>query len=280
MLLDFLYSLPAALGALIIVGGIVAASVAGLLLTHRLVPHALRRSHNDVAGVMIAVVGVVYAVLLAFIAVAVWQDYDDADAIVHREASLAGDIHQDALNMKPPAGPRLRELVRRYVGIVITEEWPAMRSGGESPRAAATLDELQNAVFTFPYRGPVFDDVLQRVNALADARRDRLINGNSGLQPVAWFVLLAGSALTIAFCFLFGVPDLRVHAVMTALVAASIALVLFLIVSFDYPFRGAVSITPEAFRNVLAAIDAQEAAQPPAPVATPDDAAASPSPRP
>lgn len=269
MLLDFLYGVPAALGATLIIGGLVLASVLGLLLTHRIVPHALRRSHNDVAGVLIAVVGVVYAVLLAFIAVAVWQDYNDADAIVHREASLAGDIHQDALNMKPPAGPALRVLVRRYVGIVIGDEWPAMRAGGESATAAATLDELQNAVFTFPYRGPLFDDVLQRVNALADARRDRLINGNSGLQPVAWFVLLAGSALTILFCFLFGVPDLRLHAVMTALVAASIALVLFLIVSFDYPFRGAVSITPEAFENVLAAIDAQEAQVAPAPAPTP-----------
>jgi len=238
MLLDFLYSVPATIGAALIVGGIVLLSVAGLLVVHRIVPHALRRSHNDVAGVMIAVVGVVYAVLLAFVAVAVWQDYNTADAIVHREASLAGDIHQDALNMKAPAGPALR------------------------PRAAVTLDDLQNEVFNYQYRGPIFNDFLQRVNALADARRDRLINGNSGLQPVAWFVLLAGSALTISFCFLFGVPDLRVHALMTALVAASVALVIFLIVSFDYPFRGAVSISPDAFTEVLTTIDAQEAALP------------------
>lgn len=271
MLLDLLYSVPAVLGAALIIGGIVLLSVAGLLLTHRLVPHALRRSHNDVAGVLIAVVGGVYAVLLAFVAVAVWQDYNAADAIVHREASLAGDIHQDAMNMKAPAGPALRALVRRYVNDVIVTEWPAMRSGGASERAAATLDDLQNTVFTFPFRGSVFDDVLQRVNALADARRDRLINGNSGLQPVAWFVLLAGSALTIAFSFLFGVPDLRLHATMTAGVAASVALVLFLIVSFDYPFRGAVSISPQAFVNVAAAIDAQEAAAPPDP-APADDA--------
>lgn len=269
MLLDFLYSVPAVLGAMLVIGGIVLMSVLGLLLTHRLVPHALRVSHNDVAGVLIAVVGGVYAVLLAFIAVSVWEDYNAADAIVHREASLAGDIHQDALNMKPPAGPALRVLVRRYVHEVITAEWPAMRAGGESATVGTTLDQLQNAVFTFPYRGSVFDDVLQRVNALADARRDRLINGNSGLQPVAWFVLLAGTTLTIAFSFLFGVPDLRLHATMTAGVAASVALVLFLIVSFDYPFRGAVSITPEAFQNVLAAIDAQEATAPPSP-ATPD----------
>jgi len=280
VLLDFLYELPAPLGALLVVGGIVAASVAGLLLTHRLVPHALRVSHNDVAGVLIAVVGGVYAVLLAFVAVAVWQDYNAADAIVHREASLAGDIHQDAVNMKPPAGPELRYLVRRYVHEVIRTEWPAMRAGSESAVVGATLDQLQNAVFTFPFRGSVFDDVLQRVNALADARRDRLINGNSGLQPVAWFVLLAGTALTIAFSFLFGVPDLRLHATMTGGVAASVALVIFLIVSFDYPFRGAVSIAPAAFENVLAAIDTQEAAAPPpdAPDATATPGAATPTP--
>jgi hypothetical protein len=259
MLLDFLYSVPATLSAALIVGGTVLLSLAGLLLVHRLVPHALRRSHNDVAGVLIAVVGVVYAVLLAFVAVSVWEDYNSADAIVHREASLAGDIHQDALNMKGDVGDALRDLVRRYLHVVIDEEWPAMRNGGESPNAASLLLDLQNTIFKFKFRGAVFADVLQRVNALADARRDRLINGNSGLQPVAWFVLLAGSALTIGFCFLFGVPDVRLHALMTAAVAASVALVLFLIVSFDYPFRGAVSISPKAFESVLHAIEAQDA---------------------
>ena len=38
---------------------------------------------------------------------------------------------------------------------------------------------------------------------------------------------------------------------MTGILAASIALVILLIVAFDYPFRGDVRITPEPFERVL-----------------------------
>jgi len=254
VILEALYDLPAALCAALLIGVTIGASLLVLLAAHR-----LRRSHNDVAGFLIAIVGVIYAVLLGFIAVAVWQDYNAADAIVQHEASTAGDIYLDAVNMKANMGDELRKLVREYLDAVIDEEFPAMRTGGWSPRVGEVLNRMHGAAFAYRYRGPVFSDVLAHVNSLADQRRDRLINAKSGLQPVAWFVLLAGSGLTVVFCALFGFPDLRLHAIMTSLVAASIALVLFLIVSFDYPFRGAVSISPAAFEQVREAVEHREA---------------------
>jgi hypothetical protein len=41
---------------------------------HRLVHVDVRKAHNDLAGFTIAVVGVLYAVLLAFIAIATRSD--------------------------------------------------------------------------------------------------------------------------------------------------------------------------------------------------------------
>jgi hypothetical protein len=48
----------------------------GLILVQRLVPIAVRRQHNEVAGFMYAVLGVVYAVLLGLMVVAVWEEWD------------------------------------------------------------------------------------------------------------------------------------------------------------------------------------------------------------
>jgi hypothetical protein len=48
-------------------------AVAGLELVQRLVPSEKRQQHNDVAGFLYAVVGVVYAVLLALLVIAVWE---------------------------------------------------------------------------------------------------------------------------------------------------------------------------------------------------------------
>ncbi len=66
-------------------------AVAGLLLVQRLVPSGPRQEHNDVAGCIYAVLGVAYAVLLAFVVIAVWQDYQTAKTNLESEANeLAG----------------------------------------------------------------------------------------------------------------------------------------------------------------------------------------------
>ena len=77
-----------------------------------------------------------------------------------------------------------------------------------------------------------------------------MTKANQGLQPIAWMVVIVGAIFTISFSFLFGVPDLRLHMAMVAILAASIALVVILIVAFDYPFRGDVKLSPEPFVRV------------------------------
>ena len=53
-------------------------AAAGLILVQRVVPIEVRRQHNDVAGFIYAVLGVVYAVLLGLMVVAVWEEWNSA----------------------------------------------------------------------------------------------------------------------------------------------------------------------------------------------------------
>ncbi len=59
-------------GVLVVCGASVVA-VVGLALVQRLVPATIRKEHNDVAGFIYAVLGVIYAVLLALVVIAVWE---------------------------------------------------------------------------------------------------------------------------------------------------------------------------------------------------------------
>ena len=45
-------------------------SIAGLVLVRRLTPLSVRQEHNEVAGFIYAVVGIAYAVLMAFLVIA------------------------------------------------------------------------------------------------------------------------------------------------------------------------------------------------------------------
>ena len=80
-----LYVIPTPLLFLLVVGCSAALSVGSLLLVRRFVPHHRLKQHNDVTGSVFATVGVLYAVLLGFMVISVWQSFDYASANVEKD---------------------------------------------------------------------------------------------------------------------------------------------------------------------------------------------------
>jgi hypothetical protein len=115
----------------------VLAAVMGLVLVQRLVPPTLREDHNDVAGFIYAVVGVAYAVLLAFVVISVWQDYEAARSTVESEANELAGIYFLADRFSEPDRARVQDLARSYARAVVEEEWPLMERDEMSPRELA-----------------------------------------------------------------------------------------------------------------------------------------------
>ena len=242
-------------------------AVAGLGAVQRLVPAARRQEHNDVAGFIYAVVGVIYAVLLALMVIAVWEDHEAAKAIVRDEANELADVFWLARRLPEPEGPRLQELARSYATVVAEEEWPLMaRGGGSSPEAWALMDEMRLGMQKLEVDTlsdqVLFEQGLERIDALADARRTRMVEAEEGIPAVLWAVLVFGGIITVSFTYLFGLENTRSHRLMVAAVAGLIALVLFTVGSLEYPFSGGTRVGPEAFEFVLDRFEASDRGNP------------------
>jgi hypothetical protein len=231
------------------------ASVAGLILVQRFVPIELRKQHNDVAGFIYAVVGIAYAVLLGLVVVAAWEQYQIANDTTEREANELAELFWLGQRLPPAEGRRLQELTRSYARVVVDKEWPLMARGESSPRAWALIDEIRLTVQNLnpdTEAGQVlYEQGLERVHDLADARRDRLVEAQQGIPGILWVVLVTGAIITVGFTYLFGLDDTTTHTLMVALLALIIGLVLFTIGSLEYPFRGDVHLGPDAFELVL-----------------------------
>ena len=239
----------------LVVGGASLAAVVGLTLVQRLVPVEVRQRHNDVAGFIYAVVGIVYAVLLALVVIAVWEEHEAAKATVHSEANELADIFWLARRFPEPDGLQIQELARSYARVVVDEEWPLMEQSRSSPRAWVLLDEMQRSVQDLEVRTRadqvLFDRGLEQVQQLADSRRIRLVEANEGLPASLWVVLIVGGIVTVGFTYLFGLENTGTHRLMVASLTGMIALVLFIIGTLEYPFSGGGRIGPEAFELVL-----------------------------
>jgi hypothetical protein len=229
-------------------------ALGGLMMVQRVVPTTLRQAHNDVAGFIYAVVGIVYAVLLALMVIAVWEEHETAKATVHGEANELAEIFWLAHRFPEPEGRQLQELARSYARVVVDEEWPLMEQGRSSPRAWVLLDEMRLSVQDLEVRTQadqvLFDRGLEQVQQLADARRIRLLEANEGLPAILWVVLIVGGIVTVGFTYLFGLENTRSHRLMVAALTGVIALVIFAIGTLEYPFSGGAQIGPEAFELV------------------------------
>jgi hypothetical protein len=230
-------------------------AVAGLVVVQRLVPPERREGQNDVAGFIYAVLGVAYAVLLAFVVIAVWQDYETAKTNVESEAHELAGVYFLASQLPEPERTRIRDLVRTYARVVVEEEWPMMQRGQTSERADSLVRQLRLQILEFdPHtKGEqvLYERGLTQLHDAADARRERLLEVREGIPNLLWVVIVGGGVVTVCFTYLFGLKSNVAHALMVAALTLVICGILFTIGEFDYPFSGAVEIRPEAFKEVL-----------------------------
>ncbi len=227
-------------------------------LCHWLILHYLPTvdfvKHNGVAGPLLGIIGTAYAVLLSFVVVVVWQQYDASDNIVSTEASAVSDLHRLSDALPFPAGITLKRELDRYVDLMISQEWPAMRHGGWSPEAAHLAHLITHQIATATPRNAAQQSVqglaLAVDRTMLDARRQRLHDNETGLPWILWMTLWCVAAVAVGFSYLFGLESTRVQLIMTGALTATIALMFVLIAELDYPFRGENSISPHSWYQI------------------------------
>ena len=259
---DMVYEYPLwAVGILVAGAAALGAVVLGLAV-RPLLSLELRRQDNDVAAAIFSVVGVTFAVLLAFVAMAVWEHYNAAKAASYAEAGSIRDVYYASLGFSDPEKSLLRDGILGYVETVVRVEWPAQARGMSVVSNSAWLNKL-NAIAAGLKPAGTADDIRQvtlslSLTPLSDARQERLMAADTPVPAVVWIVTLMGGALTVAFASLLGVPSLGMHLAMMATMAISGALVLIMIIALSNPFRGDFRVSADPFEQVSAQVRASD----------------------
>jgi hypothetical protein len=247
--------IPTYLLAIIVCGTSVALSLWGATFVQGSISGERRRKNNEVAGFIYAVVGVVYAVIMAFVVVVVWEQFSDARTDAEHEANAIGDLSHLAVTFPDSSCQRIRQACIAYGETVIAHEWPAMAQGKESDETFKGMAALGKIYANLSPSGPAqeaaYAESIRILTSLHDARRARLSASGSSIPSVMWVLLIGGGILTVGFSYFFGMEENTVHRAMSAMLAAMIAFVLFLILVLDYPFTGDISVSPEALERVM-----------------------------
>ena len=242
------------LGAIMVVIA-VTLSIVGLLIVWRFVPRQMLKAHNDMTSPIFQAIAMAYTVLLAFVVVIAWQNFDKAEGHTETEANCLVDLYRSSTALGQSFEGDARPLIREYVNVVINEEWASLGRGEESPKARLILRDIWKLYVNYEPRTErekiFFAESIRKLDDLREMRRLRIIDSRTGVHPVLWFVLLTGAVTTIVFTFFFGSDKFITHAVMASILGVVIALILLTILSFSFPFTGSVRIEPKTFQQVI-----------------------------
>jgi hypothetical protein len=219
------------------------------LLIRRIVRQPSGESHNEVAGFIFATVGVIAAVLLAFIVFALWEGFGTAERATTQEAATVLATARYATTLPEPVRHEMHDQLRAYAEIVLNSEWKTMTedSGRAGDQVIAglwsTYGKLQPA--------GAYAQAATLLSDLSIARTQRILSSYAVLPNVFWIVLIGGALVTVIFALVLYMENAPIHALMVALLAGILALTLWLIFEVNHPFAGAVQVPKDAFEHAL-----------------------------
>jgi hypothetical protein len=223
--------------------------------------HVKRLTDTDIAGFKFGTIGVLYAVLLAFAIIVVWEKFKDAELNVVQEAGAAENIYRLSQGLSDNARVSVISNVANYLKAVINVDWPSMDQGTASAKGPTkqALDALYATLVLSSGQADnaVVSEMLRQLDLITQSRRARLVASEGTVPKAVWPILFGGAAITIGFTFFFVTARLLTQVLMTALLAILILSELLIIVGVDRPFSGAVKIEPNALAAVLTDIESR-----------------------
>jgi hypothetical protein len=204
--------------------------------------HGFLRDPVPATGVF-GVLGVAFAVLLAFVLFLAFEGYNRAHSGASREAVSVTQLLRAARFLPEPQQDELHGQLVCYARSVIWDEWPAMRAGEESTLVThwvAAIESTVDRVAVDSARTDVglahwLDEMTER----RDGRRARLNEAASAIPAGVWLMLGLGAALTVLYILLLadrrerGWVQGAMMGTITALVVSSLLVIRFL----DHPFN-------------------------------------------
>jgi lipid-A-disaccharide synthase-like uncharacterized protein len=212
---------------------------------------------NDMVGFALSSFSVLYGLLVGLLAVAAYQNFSSVSDIVTKEASSVGALFRDLRSYPQPRKGRLRDELRDYTRNVIDKSWPEQQRGivpkEESHLMAKFIDDLLSFEPSNKSEEILHGEALHRLNSVIELQRSRLANVTTGIPTVFWWVVVIGAVIFVVLLAMLGM-EIHVHLILGAAVSLFLGLVIFLIAAMDNPFRGEVSVGPDAFEAIYASL--------------------------
>ena len=200
-----------------------------------------------------------YAVVLGYVLVNVYESYSTADEKVENEASIVIDLLRDAEGLPALQGMLFRKATLDYVDSVIDVEWPYMiqnrKFHPESFERFSNLFHIARKVKCENDEQRIFlSAIVGQLNELSSTRRERVAVANSRLPDMLWGMIIGVGLVAFGICFIFPIENDRVRILLICSTASVMTFTTLLMYVLDRPYNGSLGIKPDSLEIIRSVI--------------------------
>src|SRR4249920_1032420 len=199
---DWLLNLPVPWMALVVFVATYLTAGSIYLVVTRLAVNGRAKAFKAVSPGMLPPLGILFALLVGFIAVEVWSNFDKAKAAVATEASALRAVVLLAGTFPEEQKTRIYALINRHIDVAVNQEWPEMahQQATLSPLPTALIEALHEAIALKPAddsQRTAQPEMIRALHTALDARRQRIVISESSVGTVKWAAILLQALCTL-----------------------------------------------------------------------------------
>ena len=208
---------------------------------------------NEVAGIIFSVLSLIYSLLVAFVIIAVWENYEELNRVIDKEADDLNSvlIHSNMLpdSLQAP----ITDAIRNYCEKVVDEEWN-MLPGKDSYRQSA-IPSLRLLLLKVKAGSRIQENLLAILDgnliSISNLRRERLNHTHSYVPELVWMILTISSIMVIVFSYFLYLESQQLKKIFLSFLWVIMAMSLFLIYMLDHPFVGSTQVSKNPYEQIM-----------------------------
>jgi hypothetical protein len=252
---DWIHSLPIPWMAIVVFAATWLGTAAIYSVVMLLAKGERARAFKAVSPGLLPPVGIIFGLLVAFLAAQAWGDVDRASTALNREASALRAVALLSAGFPDAVSSRLRGLITRHIEDAVSHEWPAMaRRRATLEMMPASLSQALQLAVTTPVQGDgqvaAQREMIAALQNALDARRQRILVSRSAVNCVKWMSLIVQALCTLTAIAMVHSDNRRSAGLALGLFSTAIAVCCLLILAHDRPFTGQLAVRPDVLLQV------------------------------
>ena len=246
--------IPVGLWGLILITLLIVAAHAGLFAFENLFKNKnIQHNNNEAAGIVFGALALIYSLLIAFVIVAVWENYDDLNLTIEKEADDLNSVLVHSAILHDSLRQPIIVSIKSYCQEVINKEWDM--TDNQELNTGSAIPALRLLLFRIEPSNKLQENVLtvidNKLSEITNLHRQRLSHTRSNVPHLVWMVLIVGSIMVIIFSYFLHMESKHLKIVFLSFLWCLMGMCLFLVFMLDHPFVGSTQVSKAPYEEII-----------------------------